>query len=100
MLLPTRRYLTPVHKLVLLSLSLSFLRQFLLLASGAIVEIFDQFNGNAAQQYRVLEKLLKNEHQGVPEMAMSRSVCLPLLLLLIIIIVILLFLHFVPSPSL
>ena len=36
-------------------------RQFLLMASGAIVEIFDQFLGDLAQKNRVLSKLLAGD---------------------------------------
>merc|ERR1711991_93938 len=40
-------------------------RQFLLMASGAVVEIFDQFLGDLAQKNRVLSKLL-SRNQPVP----------------------------------
>jgi hypothetical protein len=39
-------------------------RQFLLMANGAIVEIFDQFLGDLAQKNRVLSKLLSYNHVG------------------------------------
>lgn len=48
-------------------------RQFLLMASGAVVEIFDQFLGDSAQKNRVLSKLLsKNQRLHSTQISLNR----------------------------
>jgi len=48
-----------------------------LMASGAVVEIFDQFLGDLAQKNRVLSKLL-SKNQPVPGAQISENIMNPL----------------------